>query len=313
MNQRIMVKNAEFHLFDLQKVEESQHMIFGADYILIQPNIDGCTLQLSDKDYQLSKSDAVLLAPFNPFRLTVDRQSKEVFNRKYNILHFRLHALGQTFVDSIQFQAVREMLEEAKWGSLFTGKVVCDVRERMNQMENKLDFINVIYLLDLLNILSKDKNKVRLLDKYLEINSIKKTEDRLQVALDYIENNLSEPLSVSQVSQKVHMAESTFSRFFHSNKGVTFKQYLIEQRVRQAARYLVLTDWSIATISSEVGFSSLSNFNAKFKSLLRVTPKKYRNDHIDMRKGIMNSVSIEGQVQRQCNESKSLHALASRF
>lgn len=313
MNQRIMVKNAEFHLFDLQKVEESQHMIFGADYILIQPNIDGCTLQLSDKDYQLSKSDAVLLAPFNPFRLTVDRQSKEVLNRKYNILHFRLHALGQTFVDSIQFQAVREMLEEAKWGSLFTGKVVCDVRERMNQMENKLDFINVIYLLDLLNILSKDKNKVRLLDKYLEINSIKKTEDRLQVALDYIENNLSEPLSVSQVSQKVHMAESTFSRFFHSNKGVTFKQYLIEQRVRQAARYLVLTDWSIATISSEVGFSSLSNFNAKFKSLLRVTPKKYRNDHIDMRKGIMNSVSIEGQVQRQCNESKSLHALASRF
>lgn len=313
MNQRIMVKNAEFHLFDLQKVEESQNMIFGADYILIQPNIDGCTLQLSDKDYQLSKSDAVLLAPFNPFRLTVDRQSKEVLNRKYNILHFRLHALGQTFVDSIQFQAVREMLEEAKWGSLFTGKVVCDVRERMNQMENKLDFINVIYLLDLLNILSKDKNKVRLLDKYLEINSIKKTEDRLQVALDYIENNLSEPLSVSQVSQKVHMAESTFSRFFHSNKGVTFKQYLIEQRVRQAARYLVLTDWSIATISSEVGFSSLSNFNAKFKSLLRVTPKKYRNDHIDMRKGIMNSVSIEGQVQRQCNESKSLHALASRF
>lgn len=313
MNQRIMVKNAEFHLFDLQKVEESQHMIFGADYILIQPNIDGCTLQLSDKDYQLSKSDAVLLAPFNPFRLTVDRQSKEVLNRQYNILHFRLHALGQTFVDSIQFQAVREMLEEAKWGSLFTGKVVCDVRERMNQMENKLDFIHVIYLLDLLNILSKDKNKVRLLDKYLEINSIKKTEDRLQVALDYIENNLSEPLSVSQVSQKVHMAESTFSRFFHSNKGVTFKQYLIEQRVRQAARYLVLTDWSIATISSEVGFSSLSNFNAKFKSLLRVTPKKYRNDHIDMRKGIMNSVSIEGQVQRQCNESKSLHALASRF
>ncbi|MDN3686128.1 AraC family transcriptional regulator [Vibrio sinaloensis] len=103
---------------------------------------------------------------------------------------------------------------------------------------------------------------------------LRKTEDRLQVALEYIEDNLSEPLSVAQVSQQVHMAESTFSRFFHSNKGITFKQYLIEQRVRQAARYLVSTDWSIATISAEVGFSSLSNFNAKFKNLLRVTPKK---------------------------------------
>ncbi|MDN3686126.1 hypothetical protein QW180_31235 [Vibrio sinaloensis] len=56
-------KNSEFHLFDLQKVEESQHMIFGADYILIQPNIDGCTLHLANKEYQLSKTDAVLLAP----------------------------------------------------------------------------------------------------------------------------------------------------------------------------------------------------------------------------------------------------------
>ncbi|MDN3686127.1 hypothetical protein QW180_31240 [Vibrio sinaloensis] len=53
-------------------------------------------------------------------------------------MHFRLHSLGQTFVDSVQFQAVREMLEEAKWGSLFTGSVVCEVRDKMDQMEKQV-------------------------------------------------------------------------------------------------------------------------------------------------------------------------------
>ena len=313
MHQKIMANTPEFHLFDLQKVEESQHMIFGADYILIQPNSDGCTLHLANKQYKLKKTDAVLLAPFNPFRLSIESSAKNKINNQYNILHFRLHALGQTFVDSVQFRLVREMLEEAKWGSLFTGEVVNEVRQKLNQMENKFDFIHVIYFLELLNTLAKEDNKERLLEEHLEINSAKKAEDRLQIALDYIDGNLSESLSVDQVSKQVHMAESTFSRFFHSNKGVTFKQYLIEQRVRQAARYLVSTDWSIATISAEVGFSSLSNFNSKFKNLLRVTPKKYRSDHTDMRAEITDSISIAGQVQRQCNDKENFHTHASLF
>lgn len=98
------------------------------------------------------------------------------------------------------------------------------------------------------------------------------------------------------------MAESTFSRFFHANLGVTFRQYLIEQRVKQAARYLVSTDWSVAHIGAEVGFSSLSNFNAKFKSILRVTPREYRTNHLDMRQGIEQTASVQGQVQKQMLE-----------
>ncbi|NOI67122.1 AraC family transcriptional regulator [Vibrio sp. 99-8-1] len=305
MNQRIIANTPEFHMFDLQKVEESKHMIFGADYILIQPNTVGCTLHLASKEYQLKDNQAVLLAPFNPFRLSVNKESKQELSEGNNVLHFRLNALGQTFVDSVQFHQIRDMLEKSKSGLLFDGEVIFQVRELLNVMENTFEFTQVLHLLNLLNILASNEPKQKLLDECVEINSTKRAEDRLHIALDFIEENLAEPLSVSMVSNQLHMAESTFSRFFHSNMGTTFRQYLIEQRVRQAARYLVTTDWSIAQIGAEVGFSSLSNFNSKFKGLLRVTPRQYRADHIDMRKNIDNSLVVEGQVQRQYIEKFS--------
>lgn len=305
MNQRIIANTPEFHMFDLQQVEESKHMIFGADYILIQPNTPGFTLHLANNEYLLKQDQLVLLAPFNPFRLSVNNELKQNVTKEDDILHFRLNALGQTFVDSVQFSKIRDMLEQSKHGLLFDGEIVANVRTVLDRMENTFDFSQVLNLLELLNQLSVCTPSKMLLDNCVEINSTKRAEDRLHVALDFIEENLSEPLSVSMVSNQLHMAESTFSRFFHSNMGTTFRQYLIEQRVRQAARYLVATDWSIAQIGAEVGFSSLSNFNSKFKCLLRVTPRKYRADHVDMRKNIDSSIIIEGQVQRQYMEKTS--------
>lgn len=299
MNQKVIANTPEFYLFDLQKIVESDYMIFGADYILIQPSCEGCMLHLAEKSYALSSNQAVLLSPFNPFRLTCATSKKTEINQSFNILHFTLHSLGQTFVDSIQFSDIREVLERSKKGILFTGEVVTKVRRLIDEMRNTLEFSNVINFLSLLNTLSESEQYSYLLSESIEITSSKKNEDRLKIAVDYIKDNLSEPLSVATVSEKIHMAESTFSRFFHANKGITFKQYLIEQRVRQAARLLVATDWSVAQIGAEVGFASLSNFNAKFKGLLNVTPKIYRQNHVDMRQGITQSKAIEGQVQRQ--------------
>lgn len=298
MSQKIMAKTAKFYVYDLQKIEDSKCMVFGSDYVIIQPHTVGCTLHLANNRYLLQKNQLVLLAPFNPFRLSFNNDYKQELS-KLGTLHFRLHALGQTFVDSVQFLQIRQMLDLAKHGLLFEGELVEDVRAILTSMRNSFEFTEVLKLLQILNLLSSHEPNKTLIRDYVEINTSQRAEDRLHIALEYIEKNLSEPLSVSMVSNKIHMAGSTFSRFFHSNKGITFRQYLIEQRVKQAARYLVNTDWGIAQIGAEVGFSSLSNFNAKFKLLLRVTPKQYRSNHLDMRNHIDSSPMIKGQVQRQ--------------
>lgn len=302
MCQRVIANTPKFLMFDLQKVEETEHMIFGADYILIRPRTAGCTLHLANTHDRLRVGQLVLLAPFNPFRLSLEQnQGKEPTD--CDVLHFRLNALGQTFVDSVQFYTIKTMLEQSRNGVLFEGEGISGINDILDCMENTFEFSQVLNLLGLLEKLSKLTPKCYLTDNSFEISNIKRTENRVQIAQEYIANNLAEPLSVAMVAEQLHMADSTFSRFFHANLGVTFRQYVIEQRVKQAARYLVSTDWTIAHIGSEVGFSSLSNFNSKFKSLLRVTPREYRASHIDMRKDIANSRAVEGQIQKQLTEA----------
>ncbi|OAN11084.1 transcriptional regulator [Photobacterium jeanii] len=302
MTQRVIANTPKFLMFDLQKVEETEHMIFGADFILIRPKTAGCILHLANNNYRLRSRQLVLLAPFNPFRLKFD-SPHPAGPIDCDVLHFRLNALGQTFVDSVQFKPIKAMLDDAKHGLLFAaGEQTTPVHQYLDKMENTFEFTQVLNLLSLLEILSQLSPQTHLIEQCFEISNIKRTENRVSLVQQYIADNLAEPLSVTLLAEKLHMADSTFSRFFHANLGITFRQYLIEQRVRQAARYLVTTDWTIARIGSEVGFSSLSNFNAKFKSLLRVTPREYRANHIDMRKDIEVSKAVTGQLQKQVAE-----------
>lgn len=295
---RVIANTPKFLMFDLQKVNETEHMIFGADYILVAPRTAGCTLHLASTHYKLKVGQLVLLAPFNPFRLSL-LSSGGQGSADCEVLHFRLNALGQTFVDSVQFKPIKQMLDDSRSGLLFEDRQNEAIRQYIEPMENTFDFIQVLNLLGLLNHLAVKQPIQRLINNCVEISNSKRAEDRVQLALKYIDQHLGDPISVAKVADQLHMADSTFSRFFHANMGITFRQYLIEQRVRQAARYLVTTDWSISHIGTEVGFSSLSNFNAKFKGLLKATPREYRAKHIDMRKGIDTSRSVVGQVTKQ--------------
>lgn len=284
MSTKIVSNTPKFVIFDLQKLTETQHLIFGADYVLIRPNTKGCTLHLTNSSYKLSSGQIVLLAPFNPFRLSLDKKHLSQGNEiDCDVLHFRLNGFGLTFVNSQQFGNVRAMLDEAKFALLYEAEHTQEIGNILSTMENSFDFCQIINFLNVLDNLSQISQKTCLLESVQEISCTKKAEDKLKTSIQFIQNHLTEPLTVALVASQIYMAESTFSRFFNANMGITFWQYVIEQRVRKATHLLVETDNSISYISAEVGFSSISCFNTKFKELLNVTPKQYRKNHINMR------------------------------
>lgn len=300
MPTRIVANTAKFVVFDLQKLSATQHMIFGADYVLIRPKTTGCTLYLADTHYRLSVNQIVLLAPFNPFRLSLDPSASERnLTPDCDALHFRLNGLGQTLVDSQQFSSVMTMLDNARHALLYEGEQIQEIGKTFDLMENSFDFRQVLHILGVLDSLSREEPKQCLLENCIAISHVKRTEDKLNSSLKYIQEHLYEPLTVAMIASQVYMAESTFSRFFHANMGVTFWQYVIEQRVRQAARLLVKTEHSISYICAEVGFTSISSFNSKFKELLKQTPKQYRNSHTDMKHDIVSAKTVKSQLKKQ--------------
>ncbi|KLV05582.1 transcriptional regulator [Photobacterium aquae] len=298
MCQRVIANTPKFLLFDLQAAKQTEHLLFCADYVLVWPRTTSCSLFLGATVHKLSPGQLVLLTPFSPHRFEFQPADKNNIAEECDVLHFRLNALGQTFIDSIQFSDIKLMLENARGGSIFDISPGSSVHTYLNAVNNSYEFSQVLNLLGLLEALSRQSYS-SLSDCNFDIVNSQRIEDKVRIALKYIADNLAEPLSVATVANQIHMADSTFSRFFHANLGITFKQYLIEQRVRQAARYLVTTDWSIAHIGTEVGFSSLSNFNAKFKSVIRVTPREYRASHLNKHHYVATHRSVVGQLQNQ--------------
>lgn len=298
MGIKIVSKPSKFSVFDLQKLSETQHMIFGADYVLIRPKTTGCTLHLADNYYRLNIGQLVLLAPFNPFRLSLDSENPKK-KIDCDVLHFRINGLGQTFTNSKQFSTISKMLEQSRHALLYEGNETTNIGKMFNLIKNSFDFYYVVTFLTVLDQLSKLTPKQALIKNCIALKQTQKTEDKLGNALKYIQTHLTEPMTVSNAAKAVYMAESTFSRFFHANMGLTFWQYVIEQRIRLATKQLISSDKSISYIAADVGFTSISCFNSKFKELLNLTPRQYRETHIDVKVDIEKSKSIRNKIEKQ--------------
>jgi AraC-like DNA-binding protein len=102
-------------------------------------------------------------------------------------------------------------------------------------------------------------------------------------ALEYVNKNYSENVTLEKVSSLLGFDTSYFCRIFKSATGATFTEYLNFVRICKAEKLLSQTKKSILEISEAVGFSSLSYFNRVFKKIRNSSPGSYRlAEHINV-------------------------------
>ena len=64
----------------------------------------------------------------------------------------------------------------------------------------------------------------------------------IQNALEYIEQNLTEEISVKTVAEKAHVSEFHFQRIFHALCGCSVGEYIRNRRLALAAQELSCGD-----------------------------------------------------------------------
>ncbi|EOT24518.1 hypothetical protein C805_02730 [Eubacterium sp. 14-2] len=100
--------------------------------------------------------------------------------------------------------------------------------------------------------------------------------DRLKDILKYVETSYSEKITIEDAAGICGFSQSHFMKFFKSSMGVSFTDYLNDYRLTMAARMLVSSSDSIASIAPETGFENLSYFNRIFKRKYGCTPTAFR-------------------------------------
>lgn len=102
---------------------------------------------------------------------------------------------------------------------------------------------------------------------------------KLSEILNYIEVNYAEPISLSEIAQKLFVSVSSLSRFFVKMTGQSFVHYLKIFRLEKAAAAVAQTDQPITRIAVEHGFSNPSAMNKDFKKYYGMAPLEYRKTY----------------------------------
>ncbi len=101
-------------------------------------------------------------------------------------------------------------------------------------------------------------------------------EQRVQEALDFIEEHLVHEMTLEDVADKANFSLFYFHRIFKAYLGLSLKEYIRRRRLSESAKELVFTHKPIKTIALSYQFESQEAFTRAFSKEFEITPGKLR-------------------------------------
>jgi AraC family transcriptional regulator len=99
---------------------------------------------------------------------------------------------------------------------------------------------------------------------------------RLKRALEYIEDNLGEPISLTDLAERASLSRMHFAAQFKLATGISPHAYLTEKRLAAAKSLLAEGHLPIAQVAFAVGFHTQAHFTTVFHKATGLTPKRWR-------------------------------------
>jgi AraC family transcriptional regulator len=99
---------------------------------------------------------------------------------------------------------------------------------------------------------------------------------KLKQVLSFIEDHLSEDLSLADIAGIAGLSVSYCKTMFRATVGLSIHQYVIRRRVERAAGLLRASKLSISQVALETGFAHQSHLALHMRRLLGTSPKMLR-------------------------------------
>jgi AraC family transcriptional regulator len=97
-----------------------------------------------------------------------------------------------------------------------------------------------------------------------------------RLVAQYIEENMSEQISLAELAELVRLSVFHFSRAFKQSFGTPPHRYHTSRRIERAKTLLAKPNQSVTEIALDMGFSDTSSFTAAFRKSAGRTPTEYR-------------------------------------
>ena len=99
----------------------------------------------------------------------------------------------------------------------------------------------------------------------------------IKEALNYIEQNFQNDISVENIASFCGLNRTYFGRIFKDTVGKSPQQFLLSYRMAKAAELLKLTELTINDVGNAVGYPNQLHFSRAFKNVYGSSPREWRN------------------------------------
>ncbi len=104
-------------------------------------------------------------------------------------------------------------------------------------------------------------------------------DSRLKAALDFMGENLTEPLSMEAVAKIAGLSGRNFNRLLVKETGLQPRQWLIQFRIDKAQELLKVPGTSVTDVAYAIGYNSLSQFISAFRTRTGLLPSEFSRRH----------------------------------
>lgn len=132
------------------------------------------------------------------------------------------------------------------------------------------------------DLISVKATVLKLLAIYLELNKMHSEftlfneNSEINMAIQYVYENLKNPISNKTLAEICHLHPTHFIRFFKSKTGTTPQNFIKYARMEKAKKYLIETDKSITEIAESLGYEDSMYFSKCYKKQFSLSPSAYR-------------------------------------
>lgn len=97
-------------------------------------------------------------------------------------------------------------------------------------------------------------------------------------AIEYMENHLTEPLTLDAVAAGVHCSKYHLHRTFSKLTGLTLHDYIQRRKLTESAKLLVFSAEPILELALLAGYESQQAFTDVFTAMYKIPPNRYREE-----------------------------------
>lgn len=100
--------------------------------------------------------------------------------------------------------------------------------------------------------------------------------DKIAPVIKYIENHISEDISLRYLAEMAHLHPNYFIRFFKAQTGMSPIQYINKIRLDRAKELLIFSGYNVTEAARQTGFNDIVHFSKLFKSHTGFSPSEFK-------------------------------------